>query len=98
MYTRTNYMYVFLQFYEIHLMFVLVTYKNLSIVRCTCYLFSAKQMKFFTVHVFEQQFIRLISRVRGPYGKLWTKFFPSFYGPNVERTGHENKEGKNEDP
>ena len=25
--------------------------------------------------------------MRGPYGKLWTEFFPSFYG-------HENKEGK----
>ena len=40
----------------------------------------------------------LISRVRGPYGKLWTEFFPSFYGPSAERAGHENKEGKNEDP
>ena len=35
--------------------------------------------------------IPLISRVRGPYGKLWTEFFPSFYGPSA-------KEGKNEDP
>ena len=43
-------------------------------------------------------YIPLISRVRGPYGKLWTEFFPSFYGPSAERTGHENKEGKNEDP
>ena len=24
-------------------------------------------------------------------------FFPSFYGPSAKRTGHENKEGKNED-
>ena len=40
----------------------------------------------------------LISRVRGPYGKLWTEFFPSFYGPSAKRAGHENKEGKNEDP
>ena len=32
-------------------------------------------------------YITLFSRVRGPYGKLWTEFFfPSFY---------ENKEGKN---
>ena len=31
-------------------------------------------------------------------GKLWTEFFPSFYGPSAKRTGHENKEGKNEDP
>ena len=45
-----------------------------------------------------QEYIPLISRVRGPYGKLWTEFFPSFYGPNVKRAGHENKEGKNEDP
>ena len=37
----------------------------------------------------------LISRVRGPYGKLWTEFFPSFYGPSAKRAGHENKEGKN---
>ena len=36
-----------------------------------------------------KNYIPLISRVRGPYGKLWTEFFPSFY---------ENKEGKNEDP
>ena len=44
------------------------------------------------------QYIPLISRVRGPFDKLWTKFFPSFYGPSVKHTGHENKEGKNEDP
>ena len=32
-----------------------------------------------------------------PYGKLWTEFFPSFYGPSVKRSqraGHANKEGK----
>ena len=45
-----------------------------------------------------QLYIPLISRVRGPYGKLWTEFFPSFYGPSAKRAGHENKEGKNEDP
>ena len=44
------------------------------------------------------QYIPFISRVRGPYGKLWTEFFPSFYGPSAKRAGHENKEGKNEDP
>ena len=44
------------------------------------------------------QYIPLISRVRGPYGKLWTEFFPSFYGPSAKCAGHENKEGKNEDP
>ena len=43
------------------------------------------------------QYIPLISRVRGPYGKLWTEFFPFFYGPSAKRAGHENKEGKNED-
>ena len=32
------------------------------------------------------KYVPLISRVRGPYGKLW------------KRVGHENKEGKNEDP
>ena len=42
-------------------------------------------------------YMPLISRVRGPYGKLWTEFFPSFYGPSAKREGHENKEGKNED-
>ena len=26
------------------------------------------------------------------------QFFPSFYGPSTKRAGHENKEGKNEDP
>ena len=36
--------------------------------------------------------------MRGPYGKLWTEFFPSFYGPSAKRAGHENKEEKNEDP
>ena len=40
----------------------------------------------------------LISRVRGPYGNFWTEFSPSFYGPSAKRAGHENKEGKNEDP
>ena len=25
-------------------------------------------------------------------------FVPSFYGPSAKRMGHENKEGKNEDP
>ena len=25
-------------------------------------------------------------------------FFPSFYGPSAKRAGHENKEGKTEDP
>ena len=44
------------------------------------------------------KYIPLISRVRGPYGKLWTEFFPSFYGPSAKCAGHENKEGKNEDP
>ena len=34
----------------------------------------------------------------GPYGNLWTEIFPSFYGPSAKRAGHENKEGKNEDP
>ena len=43
-------------------------------------------------------YITLISRVRGLCDKLWTKFFPSFYGPSVKHVGHENKEGKNEDP
>ena len=32
--------------------------------------------------------------MRGPYGKLWTEFFPSFYGPSAKRAGHENEEGK----
>ena len=27
-----------------------------------------------------------------------TEFFPSFYGPSAKCAGHENKEGKNEDP
>ena len=40
----------------------------------------------------------LISRVRGPYGKLWSEFFPSFYGPSAKRAGYEKKEGKNENP
>ena len=43
-------------------------------------------------------YIPLISQVRGPYGKLWTEFLPSFYDPSMKRAGHENKEGKNEDP
>ena len=44
------------------------------------------------------EYTSLISRVRGAYSKLWTEFFPSFYGPSEKRAGHENKEGKNEDP
>ena len=52
----------------------------------------------FSIYYFVFQCIHLISRVRGPYGKLWTEFFPSFYGPSAKRAGHENKEGKNEDP
>ena len=43
-------------------------------------------------------YIPLISRVQSPYGKLWTESFPSFYGPSAKRAGHENKEGKSEDP
>ena len=49
-------------------------------------------------HALNDVYIPFISRVRGPYGKLWTEFFPSFYGPSAKRAGHENKEGKNEDP
>ena len=44
------------------------------------------------------QCIPLISRVQGPYGKLWTEFFLPFYGPGAKSAGHENKEGKVEDP
>ena len=33
-------------------------------------------------------------RLLVPYGKLWTEFFPSFYGPSAKRAGHENKEGR----
>ena len=40
----------------------------------------------------------LLAECEVPYGKLWTEFFPSFYGPSAKRAGHENKEGKNEDP
>ena len=43
-------------------------------------------------------YIPLISPVQGPYGKLWTEFFPSFYGPSAKRACHENKEGKSKDP
>ena len=50
------------------------------------------------LHPCVQAYIPLISRVRGPYGKLWTEFFPSFYGPSVKHAGYENKEGKNEVP
>ena len=49
-------------------------------------------------YLIKVQYIPLISPVWGPYGKLWTEFFPSFYGPSAKRVGHENKEGKNEDP
>ena len=49
-------------------------------------------------HCITSMYIPLIGRVRGLYGKLWTEFFPSFYGPSAKRAGHENKEGKNEDP
>ena len=31
-------------------------------------------------------------------GQVMDRVFPSFYGPSAKRTGHENKEGKNEDP
>ena len=55
-------------------------------------------VRLLSFHHFSRKYIPLISRVRGPYGKLWTEFFPSFYGPNAKRAGHENKEGKNEDP
>ena len=43
-------------------------------------------------------YIPLASQVQGPYGKLRTEFFPSFYGPSVKHAGHGNKEGKNKDP
>ena len=60
--------------------------------------FSRHEIKYSIVQYSIVQHIPLISRVRGPYGKLWTEFFPSFYGPSAKRAGHENKEGKNEDP
>ena len=31
-------------------------------------------------------------------GQVMDRVFSSFYGPGVKRVGHENKEGKNEDP
>ena len=40
----------------------------------------------------------LLAECEGLYGKLWTEFFPSLYGPSAKCAGHENKEGKNEDP
>ena len=33
-----------------------------------------------------------------PTASYGSSFFPSFYGPSAKRTGHENKEGKYEDP
>ena len=42
--------------------------------------------------LFSNEYIPLISRMRVPYGKLWTEFFPSFHGPSAKRAGHENKE------
>ena len=30
-------------------------------------------------------YIPLISRLRGPYGKLWTEYFPSLYGPSAKQ-------------
>ena len=38
------------------------------------------------------QYIPLISRVRGPYAKLWTEFFSFLLWP--KRAGHENREEK----
>ena len=35
--------------------------------------------------------------MQDPYGKLWTEFFPSFYGPSAKRASNINKEGKKED-
>ena len=61
-----------------------------QLLKCSC---GGRNQRLFTT-----RYIPLISRVRGPYGKLWTEFFPSFYGPSAKRAGHENKEGKNEDP
>ena len=59
---------------------------------------GSAQITMFAMLWYKYRFIPLISRVLGPYGKLWTEFFPSFYGPSAERVGHENREGKNEDP
>ena len=58
---------------------------------CVVYTFAHKYKRHVT-------YIPLISRVRGPYGKLWTEFFSSFYGPSAKHAGHENNERKNEDP
>ena len=59
-------------------------------------------LHYITLHRIERQdmtwYIPVISGMRGPYGKLWTEFFPSFYGPSAKRLGHENQEGKNEGP
>ena len=40
--------------------------------------------------------IPLTNRIRGPYCKLRTEFFPFAYGPSAKRAGHKST-GKNED-
>ena len=46
---------------------------------------------------FSDKYIPLISRVRGPYGKLF-RVFSFLLWPKAKRVGRENKEGKIEDP
>ena len=42
----------------------------------------------------QRQYKSKTDHLLGPYGKLWTDFFPSFHGSSAKRTGHENKEEK----
>ena len=50
-------------------------------------------LHYITLHYITSQYVPFIGRVRGPYGKLFTEFFPSFYGPSAKCAGHENKKG-----
>ena len=53
-----------------------------------CYISRLSDPLTVSFHIYDKP---LISRVRGPYGKLWTEFFPSFYGPSAKRAAMKNK-------
>ena len=61
---------------------------------CMCYTTSEQVGAILVVDDCEYMgYIPLIRRLRGLYGKLWTEFFASFYGPSAKYAGHENKKG-----
>ena len=50
------------------------------------------------IHLYKHNTYLLLAECEVRTASYGPSFFPSFYGPSAKRAGHENKEGKNEDP